>query len=652
MSLNPLKRKGCLTALGLAIPILALLYIYCTFAPTGYEKVAESSRAARRRFMETRFAPPPRTPPVSVTVPQTPDPAPVSPTESTASTSETEMLDYFRQLSDGGKNWDDIGRKLLEFDPYHHPFEILESFPGDSTNFISTPETGDVKVASSELNEIESRIRLNTYQISKSYLNQVKNYLQSPAGNATPSETDPGKEMDRLEKMLEENRWDRFDAFDLAQAKDKDDARTILRSDATIRAIFRALRRGEPEKADRLIERYVRLAGKQILAFEYQYSFVARVSALGRFLFLLTLEPKVPDETLERIAATLASWRLDAQESRDLQTASLLRSRDILVASLKVGFDPDHNSFWQRNDWGSYPLKALEKAGTCAAEPALFRTIDRKAVALIAGDAPAYKLAHQQLKMALGTIRMARMERFFFGKWDYSSPDDYGTLLLKDGLTIQYESVSGTKTLFDEFTQGEVPLYTDCNVASPGSLYNLQIARLRLMLAVGRYHREHGRYPASTREMVPRYLDESFTTPSEQFWTLLTTVPFNGILFPEADNTNRELATPSRFTRLVVAYYSDPRHPEILPTRIEDLKHYADPGEDLTPFAKCFVHLDALPVFGEVTKLKQREMGTPGGLITDVGWALQWHVPFPLLNLDDVPGYLPMEPKERKGPGK
>jgi hypothetical protein len=138
--------------------------------------------------------------------------------------------------------------------------------------------------------------------------------------------------------------------------------------------------------------------------------------------------------------------------------------------------------------------------------------------------------------------------------------------------------------------------------------FNEPIAQVRLAFAAARYRREHGRYPASVEEMIPRYLGETFKPNSERFWTLVRmeplhtvveTTPYDQKTVLKTPQTSTSWSTawwcvdpPSSFTQVLAAYADDPRNEGRIPENLEDLKPYAKPDTDLAEFAPYFIQTD------------------------------------------------------------
>jgi hypothetical protein len=640
MSPKPLKRKGCLIALLVLFLMLALLYTHCAFVPTGYQKVVESNRPARERLWNKRFVPP--------------SPAPTEVLSQADSTSFT----YHAKTAE-------------EYFRLHHPESGLVWFEANSNRgfgwrgilceSVAVSASGAVFYGGLT-GDIYPSIRAffeehETNSYKRDLESRTERLKDESSFSRKPEqvETDPTAWMDLMESRLMESRWDRADFFDLSRLKDCEDAQILLRSEKTCLALFRALRHGDPARAAQLIERYVQLAGKTLLI-EQDGGLSIN---LEHFLFELASEQNAPEAMLDRIAASLASWKLDPQEYRDLQVAKITRCHDLWVASLRVSLDTQSNRYWTgRTGWTTVPFKSLEKVGVAAAEPLLWRAIDRKTEALITQNPADYRAADLQIQAALNATRFIRKEGF---TWRDETRGGIGLswLGLLEGNGLAYDangaplkkgpreanSANGdsptTETAFSSLLQGKYRYFGDTSQES----FNRWIEVFQFVFAAARYHREHGRYPDSVRDLIPRYLDESFSGSPEQEMTIEKIAPFDQIVLPELGYDT----PPSLFTRTLAAYRDDPRNSEKWPASIEDLKPYAKPGEDLTPYAGCFVHLDELPLFCIPFFVKQK----PNGAETDSPHkCMAIHAMFPPLNLDGVPGYLPAEPKGVKGPGK
>ncbi|HNY27254.1 MAG TPA: hypothetical protein PKH31_07730 [Candidatus Sumerlaeota bacterium] len=637
MSLKPPKRKGCLIALLVLVLLSALLYTHCAFAPTGYQKIVESNRSARERLWNKRFASP------------APSPTGVlSQTGSTSSTSPAITSEEYARLHhpENGLDWFwvSVNRNFGWRGTLSGSGAVSASgavfYPGLTGDmYPSTRVFFEDRMINSHKRGLESR------------LERLKE-KESSSRKPEQAETDPTAWMDLMESRLAEDRWDRADFLDLSCMKDCEDAQVLLRSEKTCLALFRALRHGDPAKAAQLIERYVQLAGKTLLVEPDGWMAIT----LEPFLFELASEPKAPEAMLDWIAAALASWKLDPQEYRDLQVASIIRSRDLWVAGLRASLDPQSNRYWQyRTNWTDIPFKSLEKAGVFATEPLLWKAIDRKTEALINQDAAEYLAAHRQMEAILKTIRFVRKEGVTWRdgirgginlSWvglleDNGLIYDTAGQLLENGRK-ETNPANGdsatTETAFSFLLQGKYWYFGDSSRES----FNRWIEVYQFVFASARYYREHGRYPASVRDLIPRYLDESFASSPEPEITLETIAPFDQIVLPEFGYDT----PPSLFTRTLAAYRNDPHNGEKWPASIEDLKPYAKPGEDLAPYAGCFVHFDELPLFCIPSFAKWRpndaEVAGPQKYVAI-------HAMFPPLNLDGVPGYLPSEPKEGKG---
>jgi hypothetical protein len=197
------------------------------------------------------------------------------------------------------------------------------------------------------------------------------------------------------------------------------------------------------------------------------------------------------------------------------------------------------------------------------------------------------------------------------------NPVSYEDLLLKDGLayTPTGESLQDFEKAISEMSTGKKnPLGSYSRDKNPFTAFarggiteeievdrfNRAIAMARLLFASARYRRASGHYPDSVEEMIPRYLDEFFRPNSERFWTIARIEPFNTVVLPDPWE---EGATS--FTQILTQYVQDPQNEGKLPAGVEDLKPYADPALDLTPFAQQFVQIGEYRVFSLVV-LKEK----------------------------------------------
>jgi hypothetical protein len=606
MSLNPLKHKGCLIALGLAIPILALLYAYCAFAPTGYEKVAETNRAARQSLLETRFPSRPHGDPGS------PSSSPVSLAKSDSPTTDTDALSRFRQLNDREKKWELIVWDTNGFTFPVYPIDFSVSFRMNSNDWDRSSEGQAFALSPAMQEQIRKHLQSQYYNYLR--LSDMERTLLFPSEDSVLGTVEKEKGMDLLETVLEEERWDRLDFFDATRTNDWKDADRILGSELIRQTLYRAVRRGEREKADRLIDRYIQLAGKYFFAFGYFPTNNLHSLDLSRFLLTLTAERKVSEETLERIATALASWRLEPEESIKLQTAGLIRSRDQCIASITERLNSEPDIRWEDTIWYKYPLRVVSKTVIRAAGRLSSKAIDRKVSTLMQQDTTGYQIANSQW------VAARNMADFFDGYRPQWESDSFDQLILGDGLKVPEP---GWESAFEAFGKGHTfGSSEDLFLKS----FNSQIDRFRFLFAVGRYHREQGRYPDSVRDLISRYLDEAFAPTSEQSWIIQKIKPFNLILFPEPRNSAASLAQSARFIHLLNEYDRDSRanapqwdlESRTWPTGIEDLRPYAGPGEDLSPFAGYFIHLDELPLLGKVWKPEDAKKagGSSGGILS------------------------------------
>jgi hypothetical protein len=243
--------------------------------------------------------------------------------------------------------------------------------------------------------------------------------------------------------------------------------------------------------------------------------------------------PETPEEILDWTAATLDSWELTPQEYTDLRITNIAQDRQKADICFRK---------WDKamNGWHLFLSGVPEKMTTRLAEPLFRRSLDRKTAALINLDPVEYEKAQQNLRWAMKALNFSERPQFslvYFesedGVWDEES---YYRVLIKDVLTENYRGRTLEKGQISDFTS--MALRERLRVG----LFNRTIQMLRLTFASTRYRRDHGRYPGSVQELIPRYLDESFAPNSEQVWTLTPVEPFTALTLPPVEFVSRHVA--------------------------------------------------------------------------------------------------------------
>jgi hypothetical protein len=430
------------------------------------------------------------------------------------------------------------------------------------------------------------------------------------------------EQMNRIERFLLEGRWERPGFFyhvypgSSETQEDLTTAYSILFSDISdgnllYLVIHRAIRNQDTEKTSKIIEQYIRLSGEFLFA-DLEYlgvSHLDKIRLLGNFLSWIATDRQIPEETLEWTANTLASWKLEPQEYADLCAANRDQCRESLVASFKEIIVSQSEQLRGSMFWHYFLKGHLEETVTQAAAPILWRALDRKAAALKNQNEAEYREAHRIQKMALRTMNIpeGKLHSSRFNSWFTSSVSSYGDLMMEDGLAYDLagRSIKNQEGLFsgqENFTEPGSPREKGDTAfaalklleSAHGERFNRTIEMARMVFATARYRREHGRFPDSVEAMIPRYLDESFAPTEDQFWSIVKTKPLDTVVLPRFSNP------PSAFSKILNAYVEDPRNEGRLPASLEELKPYANPKADLTPFAPYFVRIEEYPVLSLV----------------------------------------------------
>ncbi len=597
--------KGCLIVL-LAPPLLlGILYAYLLSIPTGYdEEQARASRAARDKILANRLVPREETNPVQAL-------ETASPWQTDASHAPTTTSLDISISPEEARFWGKVKWRLKRRSEQFLSYDSRgsRSLPPDELSFDSEknrPQLSPKNTQAFEKGRQEwdaDMIRGRLRGIEKGTVSGGDDLSLIKEGTETV------KQMNRIERFLLDAEGDRENSSE-NPLRDRNNIGEIV-SNPTL-TVYRAIRDGDREKAVRLIERFVIESGECIFS-DSDSSGVSqqnRIADLERFLSRVASDPLVPEETLEWAAATLASWKLDLQEHVSLRAATVNQEREALVVVLRKTIEEQSQEFEDWIDWfrmPSGPKQVVQNILT----PVLYRAIDRKAAAVLRQDGAEYEKAQRILHLsfeAMGlsenTIPCPQGTRVAVSYWE---------LLLKDGLAYTSTGISleelkrtipGGKGPFNAYSRDKNPFTAFARGGATAEIevdrFNRAIAMARLLFASARYRRESGHYPDSVEEMIPRYLDESFRPNSERFWTIARMEPFNTVVLPdpwEEDATS--------FTQILSQYVQDPQNEGKLPAGIEDLKPYADPAFDLTPFAQQFVQIGEYRVFSLVV-LKEK----------------------------------------------
>jgi hypothetical protein len=409
------------------------------------------------------------------------------------------------------------------------------------------------------------------------------------------------RDMNRLEEHLLDKRGDE-ENFDDPSGRGQANV-----SDRTIYLLVtRAVQNNENEKVSRFIERYVRGAGASLLngSSSSLDTLSYFIQPLEKFLFWVGQDRRIPDETLDWVANTLASWKLDPEEYAELRAANRERYRKALIGSFQEAIASESGEFRGAQDLHRFLDGVPEKAVTFLAEPLLWRSLDRKAAALENLDEAQYTGACRVQSLALWAMNLP-VEKLP-GSPASGSNTNYTHLLAGNGMAEDWNGRSidnWENRLFGHVESGNrvAPEDADTVIKALSFLEDPEVERLqkafemiRLVFAAARYRRDQGRYPVSVEELIPRYLDDSFSPAPERSWSIVPMTPFNLLVYrPYSEK-------PTGFTEALTAYTRDPKNEGRLPGTVEDLKPYTGPGVDPAVFSRYFIPIGECPVFSLV----------------------------------------------------
>ncbi|HPS01096.1 MAG TPA: hypothetical protein PLA90_06090, partial [Candidatus Sumerlaeota bacterium] len=573
----------------------------------------KASQAAREKILTPRLAPP-----ETKTVPASSVPPSTLPTPSAASISPEEAR-FWGDLRARAEWWLAI---------YHQPFFTLgfrmmkpEEWRTDPVIHTPLITSENARAICQEDSDLRVKRFPNNFERSRASRETENHPLDDPALIQKGIWTI--RDMDRLEGLFLDPRWNEEDGPSSTFIEKKWSPQHPLDSLIYL-VLYRALQNGDTDKASTLVERYVRLYGTYYFQPDPHDSFrIEMMPTLERFLSWIASDPRVPEEILEWTATTLASWPLSPQEYSELSILNLNRSRENIVLALEER-TLSHQHDEEESVWGKAFLRTMSVIDHQSFQ-VLQRTLDRKMTALIHQDTTEYRKAQTIQELALLGMGHSRDDTPITGSSGiFSSFDDFlmqdalaydsrGTLIEKPGYlsTALFGELKESPSARPRNPSSEPPQSAFSSMkleeVSP-EFFNETIGQVRLAFAAARYRREHGRYPASVEEMIPRYLGETFKPNSERFWTLVRMEPLHTVVEQtphdqkavlEDPQTSASWSTawwcvdpPSSFTQVLSAYRHDPRNEGRAPENIEDLKPYTKPDTDLAAFAPYFIQTD------------------------------------------------------------
>jgi hypothetical protein len=414
--------KGCLILLLLPFLILGILYVYLLCIPTGYdEQKARASRAAREKILAARLAPRPTVSPVGA---------------SDASFSLPTTVSLNTPISpEEARFWGKIKWRLKSRSGQFTQYDInggSRSVPPDELSFDPEKNTHQLSPKNTQAFE-QGRQKWDVDRI-RGRLRGIQKGTVS--GGDDPSlikeGTETVKEMNKIERFLLEEEGDRGNSSENPLRDPRNMGEIVSNPTLTV---YRAIRDGDREKAVRLIERFVLESGECIFS-DSDSSGVSqrnRMADLERFLSWLASDPRVPEETLEWAAVTLASWKLAPQEYMDLRAASVNQGRAALLATLQetIGSEPEGLRAWIDQALLRGDLRKIIKP---AVTPILHRAIDVKTAAIIRQDGSKYEKGQWMLYLSLKGLGLSEERGSIPRSITSGNRVSYEDLLLKDGL--------------------------------------------------------------------------------------------------------------------------------------------------------------------------------------------------------------------------
>jgi hypothetical protein len=581
----------------------------------GYDvERVKATHAAREKILASRFAP--RQP---VPGSQTPGmPPPMPPDRSTSETLDTpispEEAQFWRNVQIRLRRRDEVFQEQMKYEnvswnrvyPWgYYKFGSLDpalsDWNSDSSETLRRVVPGILKSIEQErivfnAEPLQHWLREMTECPTHKHDWSDEAVLGQTVGKSDVSkmvETGTGiiEGMNQIERVLLETDWKQEDF--LVQNG------VILDRNPAILAVHRAVLEGKPEKAARLIERYVLLSGESYFVHPScdKISRQRGMECLERFLARVARDPGTPEDILEWTATTLASWKLTSREYQDLCDSNLYRYREIVYASLGKGIDSGEAQ--ETNGWHFFFSGVPEKAASSLARPFLLRVFDRKVEALCNQDEAEYEKAQKNFEWVSLAMNLRNPSH---ENWEGS----YRGLLMQNALAYD----QGGSRLENPGKMRKTSDSKDPTEVSPPSgnentlfaalaseektepdAFNRAIEMTRLAFASARYRREHGRYPGSVPDLIPRYLDESFAPTPDQIWAIVWIEPFTAVTAPDYSDQSPVV------TRAFVKYLQASENMGRIPSGIEALRPYAPAGTDLSPLTSCFVPVERCPLY-------------------------------------------------------
>lgn len=275
-------------------------------------------------------------------------------------------------------------------------------------------------------------------------------------------------------------------------------------------AVLRACERGEVSRANLLLERTV-----QALSLEAPYQFPCAPGDLPGQLLCLAQRDEISSQTRVDVDRMLERMTPTPEEQRRLQAIYRAYLHEYWRGSIPSSTG---DSRWYRFLNGS-PARMVSKI----ARPVFLRELDGWETASSLGDTRGMEVSRMVMRWSL--MGMGARTDGDFARMDKA-----------------YEYIPRST---------EFPARVgECS---------------RLMLAVGKWHRETGKWPASVRDLVPRYLDSSFLPTSSTAWACSILPPFRRIIVRSADEASVVQAAVGEFEN---KHHRYPSPEELRPLRV------------------------------------------------------------------------------------
>lgn len=475
-------RIAFLIAVAIIAGLLASIYSYVAFRPTGYETFAREQVETERRVQAALASAPAGFPTQSVVGKNTGakiEPELFSKNLLAADPIGSELSGKGLGLDYGAKDIEPISYRSIPVD-----FALTQGASGEKElsteirNWIH--ETGKV----AESNQ-DGAIYWDELAIDKSLPNEKKDLVKS--------------KLDLMEQMLLADHW-KIQAFKDVPLSYQ--SRTFDRLSRMV--IVRRAVLGEGEKAAVLLERYLEI--KRVLQLAqypepeerfYMCSDTTQYEAAILLLRLAELK-NFPDQALESAAKILDRTLITQRQFSDFRTAHMMRLRDCLKLALQNQQLATTSVYWESMFKGG-----LDKLHYRILRPVLLAETERLVMALNKMDAKGIDHGYNMVQHVISLISLS----FSPTEQQMKTKDWQGIFQALDGVYAlrMFSNRTGLSVSLNQFSR------------------KTQIARL--LLALGRYRRACGEFPTQLDALAPQYLDLSSVQELNKVWRLEKTAP-------------------------------------------------------------------------------------------------------------------------------